>query len=379
MNILKGIILFASIVLCGVQLKTAFENLFNPPTVDSTRQVHLKEVDLPLITVCPIDQLNKEMLKELGYMVEESLMMGNTYTKCDGNPCISWGAHKNLTFHEILEMVYTNHNLETQSHDYIPSPINNSVYLPGFGLCSEISHFDPVEKLIIVRNDPSQALRILITDRQYRSYVMPHISSHKGNNILVEPGKSSFITVDIEIRSTCKTEADTETPLDFKKCVDDRIQKKFGKELGCVPPWLSPNNQCNKTYPGNAFTNDEFFSQFVEEYITPLRNRDNILDEALCRKSCTRTKYIVHERESIKQSVEMIEISFNQNVLITETVYNYGLFQFVVDAGSSLGLWLGLSVLGLHDLALETFHFLKNIEFCKKIKSSLSKEKERRT
>ena len=69
-------------------------------------------------------------------------MMGNTYTKCDGNPCISWGAHQNLTFDKILEMVYTNHNLETQSHDYIPSPINNSVYLPGFGLCSEISDFD---------------------------------------------------------------------------------------------------------------------------------------------------------------------------------------------------------------------------------------------
>ena len=373
MNILKGIILFASIVLCDVQLKTAFENLFNLPTVDSTRQVHLKEVDLPLITVCPIDQLNKEMLKELGYMVEESLMMGNTYTKCDGNPCISWGAHLNLSFNQILEKVYTYPNLETQSRDLIPSPINNSVYLPGFGLCSEISDFDPVEKLIIVRNDPSQALRILITDRQYRSYVMPHISSHKGNNILVEPGKSSFITVDIEIRSTCKTEADTETPLDFKKCVDDRIQKKISKELGCVPPWLSPNNQCNKTYTNG------FGYEFVEEYTTPLRNRDNILDEALCRKSCTRTKYIVHERESIKQSVEMIEISFNQNVLITETVYNYGLFQFVVDAGSSLGLWLGLSVFGLHDLALETFHFLKNIEFCKKIKSSLSKEIERRT
>ena len=31
----------------------------------------------------------------------------------------------------------------------------------------------------------------------------------------------------------------------------------------------------------------------------------------------------------------------------------YGWFEFIIDAGSSLGLWLGLSALGIWDLAVE--------------------------
>ena len=40
-------------------------------------------------------------------------------------------------------------------------------------------------------------------------------------------------------------------------------------------------------------------------------------------------------------------------------VFNYNSFQFVIDVGSSLGLWLGLSALGIYDLLIDVLIFIK--------------------
>ena len=74
----------------------------------------------------------------------------------------------------------------------------------------------------------------------------------------------------------------------------------------------------------------------------------NIKFEEDCRKTCRRKTYIVYDKE-IKEKHIMREahISFHPKVLVTERVANYDMFKYIIDVGSSLGLWLGLSVLGL--------------------------------
>ena len=67
------------------------------------------------------------------------------------------------------------------------------------------------------------------------------------------------------------------------------------------------------------------------------------------------------------------DISFNQKVTVTERVPNYDMFKYIIDVGSSLGLWLGLSVLGLHDLVVWAVQFVNNSFIIKKIKSAVTK------
>ena len=64
-------------------------------------------------------------------------------------------------------------------------------------------------------------------------------------------------------------------------------------------------------------------------------------------------------------------ITFHPKVVVTERVPNYSMFQYIIDVGSSLGLWLGLSVLGLHDLAVSAVQVIKEKFVIKKIKSAL--------
>ena len=52
-------------------------------------------------------------------------------------------------------------------------------------------------------------------------------------------------------------------------------------------------------------------------------------------------------------------ISFDQQVHVTEKVPNYSLFDFIIDVASSLGLWLGVSVLGMHDLVVVLIDLIK--------------------
>ena len=45
--------------------------------------------------------------------------------------------------------------------------------------------------------------------------------------------------------------------------------------------------------------------------------------------------------------MKRLEIHFVPRIKVTQHAIAYGLFELVVDVGSSLGLWLGLSFLGV--------------------------------
>ena len=61
-----------------------------------------------------------------------------------------------------------------------------------------------------------------------------------------------------------------------------------------------------------------------------------------------------------------IDIMFDEEVTILEEKSNYTGFDLIVDAGSSLGLWIGLSALGvfdfLYDFALKVVKFIQNLK-----------------
>ena len=56
-----------------------------------------------------------------------------------------------------------------------------------------------------------------------------------------------------------------------------------------------------------------------------------------------------------------ILLNFNRQVKATRYLPAYGLFDLVVEVGSSLGLWIGLSGLGLYDLAIQTAKAIKKM------------------
>ena len=70
-----------------------------------------------------------------------------------------------------------------------------------------------------------------------------------------------------------------------------------------------------------------------------------------------------------------IEINIHDEEIIVYTdTYAYDMFSLVVDLGSALGLWLGLSALSIFDYVIEALIFSKT--FCFKwLKKTLPKRK----
>ena len=56
MEKLKLCIAAISFVMFCIQCETAIENLINPPRVDSTTYTDITGIDLPLVTVCAVNQ-----------------------------------------------------------------------------------------------------------------------------------------------------------------------------------------------------------------------------------------------------------------------------------------------------------------------------------
>ena len=362
----KIIILILSSIMLGIQLKIATQNLISPPTVDSTFERKITKDDLPLIIICPRNQANYTRLQELQYASIYHLLEGST--ECNGKECTSWGAHQNLTLQEMMLQIYDKNKASYIYVSGVKSKEGKVILLPTFGFCREFSDFDP-SKLMIISNSVG-GIRIFITDKSYRSFTMPDILSHIGNKISTQKNEFTNIDVKVEIFSSCNIDKTLWNQTDFEECVEEKVHDFFGKHFDCVPPWWSVNNQCSGIYSSNTFTGDVL----IEEFFLPLYIFANNKIEAACKKSCRSSRYKIYEREIVNEGYfRGATISFSDTVLVTEKEFNYNLFQYIIDIGSSFGLWLGLSVLGLHDLVLTAANVLNNIPVVKRILSAISK------
>ena len=82
--------------------------------------------------------------------------------------------------------------------------------------------------------------------------------------------------------------------------------------------------------------------------------------ESRCKKPCKKmTNRISMISDKSKSPFSYYEFRFKEKVRVEKKVVVYTWFNFIVDVGSSLGLWLGLSALGILDLALEAFVIAK--------------------
>ena len=357
MEKLKLCIAAISLVMFCFQCKTAIENLINPPIVDSTTYSDITGIDLPVVTVCPVNQYTLSKLFEFDYGISKNMLSGRLIRPGDVE-VTSWGGYHNLTFDELMNQITDNNAIKSikllSGKKTISSQI---VFIPRYGFCKQTSDYSSYYGLLISAARKYSEFRVFITDKNFKTYFSVDYSSHQGSSIIARKGEDHWYEVSLYTVSSCQVSPDKLTQDDFNKCVNDKILDTIGKPLGCIPPWMSPHNHCNGTYQ-NDFTDKhdpDFKWKFVD---TPLALRNMNL-ELTCRKHCSVTTATVQLVEVTKKPsftfTSEVHIAFKQEVKVKEKVLNYSVSEFFVDVGSSLGLWLGLSVLSLYDLGVQMF------------------------
>ena len=132
--------------------------------------------------------------------------------------------------------------------------------------------------------------------------------------------------------------------------------------MDCIPPWLSSKNQCDKniTYNHNH-TKLDIEEILLNVFISPKGKLETTMAEKKCKNPCkkmTNTLSLISQK--IHRDRTSINSKFKKTVRVEKKVIVYTWFNFIVDVGSSLGLWLGLSALGITDLVIEVFLLAKN-------------------
>ena len=117
------------------------------------------------------------------------------------------------------------------------------------------------------------------------------------------------------------------------------------------------------------------------DYILPLEQMKKTNIETEC-EYCESAQYFV----SVKDELDSDEgwgtngnktfraiIFFDHTVTVTETLFNYDDFKFMIDVGSSFGRWLGFSMISVYDLLAIIVEIIKNNDIHRMLKPVTSK------
>ena len=208
--------------------------------------------------------------------------------------------------------------------------------------------------------------RVYFTDPHWDLYSeFCHSGCMAGDPILVEKPNSSLAymyryslqlqeVVRTDVGWMCQLYGPDQPYISYAACVEAEDRRTILPVLGCMPPWMSATDQCTglrhnslayqKMLPRLRVRVQQGFS-FVP-YVSP----------SSCLPPCQQVQVHVTQRRvsSFAYNASWVLGIVERHRISRQTVSPaYSLSNLLVEGASSLGFWLGLSILGLLDLLLQ--------------------------
>ena len=350
----------------------------NPPLADSTELISIHDCNLPLITICPINQFNITKLEKYGFFEAKDFLAG----MIRGQPTVSWGADLNMTFDQYLDhfLTYSPDTDKVVTVDSIfksvyysnkyTAALKRKFYVSNLGYCWDLENYSAAEMLLIRSSiKDEKRFNVFITDNRLRSFDSIAMDTHDGEIIQITSAYRyiydvSLSIVSYKIPTNANACADYEDGR-FRDCVDKNLQTLVKPLLHCNPPWLSPTDQCQDVV---NLTNDE--QKELKPTLYSIIMRENFDARDNCKTSCNVTYSQVSSQMKMGDWQYELKLIFDAEATYSNKLLTYDISNFLIDVGSSMGLWFGMSVFGLTDLGIQIFYGIKNLK--KKTNSVLS-------
>ena len=151
----------------------------------------------------------------------------------------------------------------------------------------------------------------------------------------------------------------------YETCIEGAFSDQLVSAYGCLPPWWPKENNitCEKDLPVKQVSD-----KVLEKISADLDNLSDGLKIGVMKKCptpCVTTKVKVSMLTTFPHYPyhAKMKLTIPGTITMTKAIYLYTPFNLVVEFGSALGLWLGLSAITLVDLTLLPFrnfrHFTK--------------------
>ena len=259
------------------------------------------------------------------------------------------------SIHEVLKFLYDQQDLDSKANitiytfDSIEPSKEHKIekfYRQPHGLCIDIEDLKKYYVDIIFDFDAE----LYLIDPLLDNFVFTGTHSMIGEPITIGKNEKNIISLDVETVKTVYSKDLTEcSETTYNTCLLNFISTELLP--ACLPPWITLNQNDYKTC-SDAELNDltkemdeKWFKLCVDLY-------DNHWPDVLkvCSRPCTKYLYTMKKTRAVSNlnnSECSLSIHFNDPIKVREQALEYGFFDMMVEIGSSLGLWLGLSALDL--------------------------------
>ena len=362
-KLIQNLFKLLALILFTIQIRESISKYLNSPVVVQISQVSVADLPPPVVYICQADQFNFTKARSQGYAYFRQFLIGKF--KLDDSSTIktSWkGKYGNLTYEELESYVFdNNYNTLNISGDVDPC-MKKTLMLP-YGICMRLN---------VTKSMPS----ITVTTKQMVHIIA--VDPSKANDVLTETDQDSVITIgpysesiyekgihelkyivhDSVIHDGITCTDYTKTESSYQVCISTLIRQKLRAVYGCLPPWIPANeteNICkeeidfelsSKIKKGPTF-------KFLQEL---LDNREVEIFKQ-CLLPCITMKMKLQRTRYDRNWPEKAFFKVYSKAWANKRtkVYSYDGLNFIVDFGSALGLWMGLSCLSILDQILETW------------------------
>ena len=312
--------------------------------------------------ICPEESnFNYTYAEQIGFESEHAYFTGNV----DNLPgTISWVGNTSQKWEHIINKLYSEGNVDlVLNNDNITV---RKVKMMPYPICYELENFEQSIQFIIDR-----PCNVIFTDPNSQLYHRVGTNIVKGERIQVKAntGKMSGTQTYYKLKMTLleksekKFNCTTEVFVTYAECVNGELKKNLMQLLGCIPPWLmpmirvTPDHKCPETMNIESKIKTDFIKRKLLQFVKQInyQARVELESDNACKLPCNQLEIYAHETSYFKGDWEKnwFNLHFEDMADVNKDVSNYDEFNLIVEVGSSLGLWIGLSAIAVFDIIIK--------------------------
>ena len=355
-------------------MQNSVRKYFEKPVVEQTSAKFLKDIQMPTVYICQDSQFNWLKSSPVGYESFARFTMGQVGYSDN----LTWtGKYRNTSFkslqQEIFDVNYTDFKMEVSdsgNFDDMRIVETEMIYIAPHGFCRMLKnthkrfYVQATKKSFLILVDPAKKNNIRILKMENGIFELGTI----------EHGfyESYFYEVHLHIHDKRIHNGISCTDYDrihssYGDCIETAMKQNFLNWYNCLPPWLSTNTSLvceqGKTL---SIPVEETFTFIENEFISFHAGHDlKSLEHCLPPCIAMGLKSEMVNLRSKRLFKSYINIKMMNEVVVHTDTFAYDVFSLVVDLGSALGLWLGLSAISIFDYMLEMYEALKQKQYTK--------------
>ena len=317
----------------------------------------IDEIKHPNIFVCLANHYNYTKSLSYGYKYKTSFYTG----KLTNSDRKTWrGKYQNLTFKDIHNGIFD------QEFGYftVKGGTYNKVFSNNYGYCMHLDNnntfagdISATKQSFAVMADPYKLNNLNIYEMENTRVTFGPTNNQQYEFQNFEPKISLY---DSRIKDGISCIDYERINSSYGQCIKDAMRRRLLHCFGCLPLWFPGNSGEGCEVDKDVHVQDDILYEEVFQDIWELTGGKEIEYLKVCLPPCMSMEVIILKTEHLRNfpDYSVSSFKFKRDVLVYTDIFAYDEFSLIVDFGSAMGLWLGLSALNFLDYALSICSFL---------------------